>query len=157
MYCVCKFSGTWSVYDGTTKKSKLLEETEVGIIRGLFAAALREDAILDSIMVTPVSAGKLQPLSKPALPGGPVTFYVCKFSSTWTLYDTATKNDRPLTAKEISMLLSAFAGAIDQNAILLALLITPISPNKLQQLTTRQSSVSAKKMNHLPGKVANAA
>src|SRR5260221_13752180 len=68
MYCVCKFSGTWSVYDGTTKKRKLLEETAVAIINVVFVAALLEDAILDLIMVKPVSASKLHRLSKPAPP-----------------------------------------------------------------------------------------
>lgn len=70
MYLICKFSGTWSLYNGKTRNSRALQPQQVELIKDLFSDDLRENAILDTLQVIPISANKVQQLTatEPATP-----------------------------------------------------------------------------------------
>jgi len=63
MYIVCKFSGSWSLFNANNGISKPLQPQEVELIKELFSDDLRESAILDALQVIPISANKLQQLT----------------------------------------------------------------------------------------------
>lgn len=61
-------------------------------------------------------------------------YYICKFSNTWSVYDTSKRNSRNLESTEVSCLKSLFPGLLDESRILIALQVNNINPNKLLQL-----------------------
>ena len=60
MYLICKFSGTWTLFNGNNQTSKALTPQQVDLVKDLFADDLRETALLDSLIVNPISPNKLQ-------------------------------------------------------------------------------------------------
>ena len=70
MYLICKFSGTWSLFNANNGTSRSLQPQQIDLIKELFSDDLRENAILDAIQVIPISANKLQQLSAVALQQG---------------------------------------------------------------------------------------
>jgi hypothetical protein len=131
MYYICKFSGTWSIFDSTNGKSRLLAEPDILVFKAMFPDSLRGNAILDAIMIAPVPAGKLQQL-KSVQPAG--VYYIVKFSGTWLLYEGLRKTERPLQQPEISLLTASFPGSLRPDVILDTLVINPIPASRLQQL-----------------------
>jgi len=64
MYYICKFSESWSIYDGKKGSSRLLEKSEVETIKTLFPALLQEAGqILTAIEVATIQPNKLMKLS----------------------------------------------------------------------------------------------
>lgn len=61
-------------------------------------------------------------------------YYICKFSDTWSVYDTSKRNSRNLESTEVNCLKSLFPNLLDESKILIALQINSINPNKLLQL-----------------------
>jgi hypothetical protein len=62
-------------------------------------------------------------------------FYICRFSDTWSLYDTKTNKSRPLSVEETELLKKLFGTILNDNTkILSAVKVEPIAPNKLLQL-----------------------
>ena len=141
MYFVFKFSGTWSIYDKIKLVSRLLQPQEIELIKTLFPAALRDNAILDALLVKAFSASNLQDLVLDELPSGNTAYYVCGFSGTWSLFDKTKGNSRLLLPKEVELIKTLFSAAFKEGAVLDALILTPISANKLQQLTSEESIV----------------
>jgi hypothetical protein len=70
MYLVCKFSGTWSLFNANNGTSRPLQPQQIDLIKELFSDDLRENAILDALQVIPISANKLQQLSTGTPPPG---------------------------------------------------------------------------------------
>jgi hypothetical protein len=139
MYYICKFSGTWLVYDGNTHLSKVLPPAQVETIRQLFPAALKESAVLDALMLAPISASKLQ---QP--PGA--SYFICRFATTWSLYDGYSKTSKTLEVYEVQAINQLFPDACKDSAVLDALMISPISASKLQTLTSSVPPTSLKKV-----------
>ena len=63
MYLLCKFSGTWSLFNGNNGTSKPLQPQQIELIKELFSDDIRENAILDALQVIPIAANKLQQLT----------------------------------------------------------------------------------------------
>jgi hypothetical protein len=66
MYYICKFSETWSIYDGTRNNSRQLDNKEVECIKILFPGLLQDASkILTAIQVSSISPNKLLQLPNP--------------------------------------------------------------------------------------------
>ena len=66
MYYICKFSDTWSIYDGTRNNSRQLDSKEVECLRTLFPGLLLDASkILTAIQVSSISPNKLLQLPNP--------------------------------------------------------------------------------------------
>jgi len=64
MYYICKFSESWSVYDGKKNSSRLLEKSEIDCLKNLFPALLNDTSnILTAVQVTSIQPNKLMKLS----------------------------------------------------------------------------------------------
>jgi hypothetical protein len=64
MYYICKFSDSWSLYDGNKNSSRLLEKTEVDCVKTLFPALLNDNGkILTAVQITSIQPNKLVNLS----------------------------------------------------------------------------------------------
>jgi len=140
MYYLCKFSGNWSLYQ-EKKGGTLLHGPEIEFIQAAFAAALREDAILDALLVAPFPANKLQQkaindLSGPAgLSGAAGIYYLCRFFDQWNLFTKEKLLNKPMQNKEVELIKALFPDALNPKTLLDILIIAPIPPNRLQQLT----------------------
>jgi hypothetical protein len=63
MYYICKFSDSWSLYDGIKKVSKPLEKTEIDCLKNLFPALLNDPGkILLAVQVNSIQPNKLMNL-----------------------------------------------------------------------------------------------
>jgi hypothetical protein len=66
MYYICKFSDTWSIYDGTKNNSRQLDNKEVECLKTLFPGLLQDTSkILTAIQVSSISPNKLLQLPNP--------------------------------------------------------------------------------------------
>ena len=66
MYYICKFSETWSIYDGVKNVSRQLESKEVDCLKVLFPVLLMDDGkILSAIQVSNINPNKLLQISIP--------------------------------------------------------------------------------------------
>jgi hypothetical protein len=66
MYYICKFSDTWSIYDGIRSNSRQLESKEVECLKTLFPGLLLDaNKILTAIQVSSISPNKLLQLPTP--------------------------------------------------------------------------------------------
>jgi hypothetical protein len=64
MYYICKFSDSWSLYDGKKNSSRLLEKAEVDCVKNLFPALLNDNGkILTAVQITSIQPNKLVNLS----------------------------------------------------------------------------------------------
>jgi hypothetical protein len=63
MYYICKFSGTWSLYDGIKNTSRLLEAQEVDCLKNLFSGLVDSSKIMEALQITTISPNKLQQLT----------------------------------------------------------------------------------------------
>jgi hypothetical protein len=64
MYYICKFSDSWSLYDGNKQTSRTLEKPEIEIIKNMFPGLLNDSGkILDAIQVSSIQPNKLISLS----------------------------------------------------------------------------------------------
>lgn len=64
MYYICKFSDSWSLYDGKKNTSRLLDKNEIDCINNLFPALLNDSGkILTAIQITSIQPNKLMKLS----------------------------------------------------------------------------------------------
>jgi hypothetical protein len=60
MYYICKFSDSWSLYDGKKNSSRLLDKTEIDCLKNLFPALLIDTGnILTALQVTTIPPNKL--------------------------------------------------------------------------------------------------
>ena len=60
MYYICKFSGTWSLYDAEKFSSKLLDPTEVQLLKTMFPGLLGDNSkILTAVQIAAISPTKL--------------------------------------------------------------------------------------------------
>lgn len=65
-YYICRFSESWSIYDGKKNSSRLLEKNEIECLRTLFPDLLNDNGkILTAIQVTGIQPNKLINLSGP--------------------------------------------------------------------------------------------
>lgn len=70
MYYICKFSDTWSIYDGTRNNSRPLDNKEVECLKVLFPGLLLEvGKLLTAIQVSSINPGKLLHLPSPESQG----------------------------------------------------------------------------------------
>jgi hypothetical protein len=70
MYYICKFSETWSIYDGFKNNSRQLESKEVECLKILFPKLTGDDGkILSAIQISSINPNKLLQLGKPENPG----------------------------------------------------------------------------------------
>jgi len=66
MYYICKFSDSWSLYDGKRNNSRQLNKEEVECLRGLFPGLLQETGkILMALQVSSINPNKLLNLPSP--------------------------------------------------------------------------------------------
>jgi hypothetical protein len=66
MYYICKFSESWSIYDGKKNNSRPLEKTEIDCLKNLFPALLNDSGkILIAVQVTEIQPNKLMKISGP--------------------------------------------------------------------------------------------
>ena len=72
-------------------------------------------------------------------------YYICKFSDTWSVFDTNKRTSRILEGTEIACLRSLFPALLDENKILVALHVNFINPNKLLQLSVNSVKEAPKK------------
>ena len=73
-------------------------------------------------------------------------YYICKFSGTWSLYDSDKRSSRLLETAEVDCLKNLFSGLVgDASKILVALQVSSIQPNKLVQLTSAAEQSPSKK------------
>ena len=64
MYYICKFSDSWSIYDGKKNSSRLLEKTEVDCLKNLFPSLLNDNGkILTAVQITGIQPNKLMKLT----------------------------------------------------------------------------------------------
>jgi hypothetical protein len=70
MYYICKFSDTWSIYDGTRNNSRPLDNKEVECLKVLFPGLLLEAGkLLTAIQVSSINPAKLLHLPNPESQG----------------------------------------------------------------------------------------
>jgi hypothetical protein len=66
MYYICKFSSSWSVYDGKRNVSRPLEKTEIECLENLFPELLKnETKILTALQISSIQPNKLLNLPMP--------------------------------------------------------------------------------------------
>lgn len=66
MYYICKFSDSWSLYDGKRNNSRQLNKEEIECLRGLFPGLLQETGkILMALQVSSINPNKLLNLPGP--------------------------------------------------------------------------------------------
>jgi len=66
MYYICKFSDTWSIYDGIRNNSRPLDNKEVECLKVLFPGLLLEaDKLLTAIQISSINPAKLLHLPSP--------------------------------------------------------------------------------------------
>lgn len=64
MYYICKFSDSWSLFDGKKSSSRLLEKNEIECLKNLFPALLNDAGkILTAVQVSSIQPNKLEKLS----------------------------------------------------------------------------------------------
>jgi hypothetical protein len=72
MYYICKFSGTWSLYDEKTSNSRLLDAAEIDCLKRLFPRLVEDNTkILVALQITTIQPNRLAALvgqAKPELP-----------------------------------------------------------------------------------------
>jgi hypothetical protein len=74
-------------------------------------------------------------------------YYICKFSSSWSVYDGKRNIGRPLEKGEIECLENLFPELLKtETKILTALQISSIQPNKLLNLPMPEKNETAKKV-----------
>jgi hypothetical protein len=70
MYYICKFSDSWSVYDGKKNISRPLEKNEIDCLKNLFPALLDDNSkILTAIQINSIQPNKLVQLPMPGKQG----------------------------------------------------------------------------------------
>jgi hypothetical protein len=70
MYYICKFSDTWSLYDGKKNNSRQLDKNEIECLKSLFPGLLNETGkILMAIQVSSINPSKLLQLPNPESQG----------------------------------------------------------------------------------------
>ncbi len=66
MYYICKFSDTWSIYDGIRNDSRQLDSKEVECLKTIFPGLLLDaNKILTAIQVSSINPNKLLQLTTP--------------------------------------------------------------------------------------------
>ncbi len=66
MYYICRFSDSWSLYDGKKNSSRPLVREEIDCLKSLFPGLATETGkILTAIQVSSVKPGKLDQLINP--------------------------------------------------------------------------------------------
>lgn len=59
MYYICKFSGSWSLYDAEKQNSRPLVEAEIASIKALFPTLLGDNRILVALQISAINPSKL--------------------------------------------------------------------------------------------------
>jgi len=66
IYYICRFSESWSIYDGKKNNSRLLEKNEIECMKNLFPDLLSDNGkILTAVQVNGIQPNKLINLSGP--------------------------------------------------------------------------------------------
>jgi hypothetical protein len=69
MYYICRFSDSWSIYDGKKNSSRQLIQQEIECLKNLFPGLTSETGkILTAIQISSVKPGKLDQLINPEIP-----------------------------------------------------------------------------------------
>ena len=64
MYYICKFSESWSIYDGKKNNSRLLEKNEIECLKNLFPALLNDTGnLLTAIQISGIQPNRLMKLT----------------------------------------------------------------------------------------------
>jgi len=64
MYYICKFSDSWSLYDGKKSSSRPLEKNEIECLKNLFPGLLNDAGkILTAVQISSIQPNKLEKLS----------------------------------------------------------------------------------------------
>ncbi|OQP65540.1 hypothetical protein A3860_17910 [Niastella vici] len=64
MYYICKFSDSWSLYDGKKNTSRLLDKAEIDCVKNLFPSLLNDSGkILTAVQINSIQPNKLVNLS----------------------------------------------------------------------------------------------
>ena len=136
MYCVCKFSGAWSVYDGNNKVTRPLTPPESQCIEGLFSVLLNASAtMLDAIMIDAVPPNKLKRLP----------LFISCFPDKYLLHEQKTKSTPELTKEQANILKSVIPGLlVPTEEPLVTLQVCSIPVNKLMQLPLLESRAGSK-------------
>lgn len=67
MYYLCKFSDSWSVYDGKKNSSRLLDKNEIDCLKNLFPALLNDNTkILTALQISTIQPNKLMNITDSA-------------------------------------------------------------------------------------------
>ena len=66
MYYICKFRGTWSIYDGKKGVDRILEKAEADCLQVLFPSLLADTSALVALQISSISPNKLQQLTSAA-------------------------------------------------------------------------------------------
>jgi hypothetical protein len=73
-------------------------------------------------------------------------YYICKFSSSWSIYEVKKGTSRPLEKSEIDCLETLFPELLkNETKILTALQISSIQPNKLLNLPVPEKNETVKR------------
>lgn len=62
-------------------------------------------------------------------------YYICKFSDTWSVYDTEKRTSRSMEPAEVNALKSLFPSLVDESRVLTALQVSSVNPSKLLHLS----------------------
>jgi hypothetical protein len=69
MYYICKFSDSWSLYDGKKNSSRLLDKSEIDCLKNLFPALLIDNGnILTALQVSSIQPNKLVKIASTETP-----------------------------------------------------------------------------------------
>ncbi len=69
MYYICKFSDSWSLYDGKTNSSRLLDKPEIDCLKSMFPTLLVENGnILNALQITSIQPNKLMKVASAEIP-----------------------------------------------------------------------------------------
>lgn len=81
-------------------------------------------------------------------------YYICKFSDSWSLYETEKNTSKPLEKEEINLLRQLFPAVLGDK-MLIAVAISSIQPNKLMNLPMNAKHQTPPKPTGEPAKTTN--
>jgi hypothetical protein len=126
MYCICKFSGSWSLYDAKSMTSRPLTAPEIECTQALFSDLLNESGtILAGLQVDMNPREKLKRFP----------MFISRYPDKWYIYQAKTKSTHQLADKQIRDIMGLLPRLCEQNdEPLIVLQISNLAPAKILQL-----------------------